>query len=216
MAIQILGHDSEPQIREVNINKESIFIHIHDWVPRIEDAVGLLVGKGLREPNINIQAQVQRVIKPNQWYQGQGVVLVFLKVESRRSKAFEQLLNDIFEGRGIGCRKKPRATLTIDVELSIDGVRKKAVLENISKAGACLKLVEPGAVENKAVGLTLIHPGTKRKFILKGYVVRVEKVENNGCCLGIQFLEQPPIREKDLDLFLRSLIFTKQRKKKTT
>jgi|GEM_PF-3841252 len=220
LAIQIMGHDDVLEMRHVNINKESLFIHIHDWKPQIDSDVDILMAQGLRQRAIRFYAKVQRVVSPNQFIQAQGVVLVFSKIEPNCAKAFDQLLSDLFEGRGLGCRKTPRAQLVTSVDISLANMKKTAELKDISKGGAFL-LMDTSEIHhvNMELGLTLIHPTTKRKFVLKGLITRIQKKtewnsDSNEEGIGIQFYDLTPVRKKDLDLFLRNLIFTKQRKKK--
>jgi len=220
LALQILGHDKEPVIRHVNINKESVFIHIHDWAPAIDTNVQLNLGIDLRSPSIHFQAKVLRVVDPNQWGKLQGVVLTFTKVEDQGIKPFDQLLSQIFQGKGLGCRNFPRADLVASAEIIVNDKVKKSKLKNISKGGAFVLVDTQDFELDMDASLKLIHPSSKRSFLLKGFITRIQgpsaqQESNIHEGVGLKFTQMSPVREKDLDLFLRNLIFSKQRKKKS-
>jgi Tfp pilus assembly protein PilZ len=157
-------------------------------------------------------------VKPNQVGKPQGVGIDFLKIESRRARNFDKFLEKLFDTRGLGCRKFPRVEVQIVVEIKTGKQTLQTMTENLSKGGAFLKTSVEGFTLGDKIQVVLVHPTTKRKFVLHAQVVHVRQgvlneVDEFSEGLGIQFMDLSEIRNQDLTLFLKAIFSSKKRKK---
>lgn len=218
--IRILGVDATDKIYTGNISKDGIFIETHHWKPRLGHPVSLLITLDPDQEPVKFSGTVMRVIGPNQWGKPEGVAIEFTKIESRKTKDFDLFLDGLFEGKGLGCRKTPRANMQIDVEIKTKEDAVRVLSHDLSQGGAFLKMDTQGMELEMPLSIVLIHPTSKRKFILKAQVVHIRKGSTDfnpdfveG--IGVKFVDLSEIRSQDLKVFLKSIVSSKRRKKKS-
>ncbi|MEZ4820178.1 MAG: PilZ domain-containing protein [Bdellovibrionota bacterium] len=216
--IRIIGVDEREEIYTGNISKEGIFIQTSHWKPRLGHPVQLLISLDEDKEPVKFSGMVVRVINANQMGKPEGVAVEFSKIEARRTKDFDRFLDQIFEGKGLGCRKSPRAEMQIDVEIKNKKIAHKVLTQDLSKGGAFFKMKTDHIVLGDPLSVVLIHPTSKRKFVLKAEVVHIRQgskeynpdfVEG----IGVEFVDLSDIRQQDLHVFLKSIVSSKRRKK---
>jgi Tfp pilus assembly protein PilZ len=217
--IQIVGVDEYERNYTGNVSKDGIFLETSDPSFKIGQKVEMLiyVDDDDDEP-LRVIGKVVRFEKPNQIGKPQGVGVDFLKIESRRARTFDKFLEKLFDTKGLGCRKYPRAEVQVTVEIKNSEQAKQALTYNLSKGGAFLKTPVDGFALGDKLQLVLVHPTTKRKFVLQAQVVHIRKGTHGDLDefqegLGIQFTDLSDIRNQDLTLFLKAIFSSKKRKK---
>lgn len=218
--IRIIGVDEKEEVYTGNISKEGIFIQTRHWKPRLGHPVHMLITLDEDNEPVKFSGQVVRVIDANQIGKPEGVAIEFTKIEARRTKDFDQYLDQIFEGKGLGCRKSPRAEMQVDVEIKNKEIAQKVLTQDLSQGGAFFKMKTDDVEMGAPLSIVLIHPTSKRKFVLKAEVVHIRQgsFTNNPDFVegvGVQFVDLSEIRKQDLQVFLKSIVSSKRRKKST-
>lgn len=216
--IRILGVDEQEEVYTGNISKDGIFIQTHHWKPRLGHAVQMLIALDEDTEPVRFDGVVVRVVDANQVGTPEGVAIEFSKIESKKTKDFDQFLDQVFEGKGLGCRKSPRAKMQVEVELKDQKAIQNVLTHDLSKGGAFLKMSTGNVEMGTQLSIVLVHPTSKRKFILKGEVVHIRQGSSalnpdfvEG--VGVQFIDLSEIRRQDLQVFLKSMVSSKRRKK---
>lgn len=217
--IQVVGVDEYERNYTGNVSKDGIFLETDDPSFKMGQKLELLIylDDDDDEP-LRVIGKVVRFEKPNQIGKPQGIGIDFLKIESRRARIFDKFLEKLFDTKGLGCRKFPRAEVQVTVEIKNDKQAKQALTDNLSKGGAFLKISVDGFAMNDKLQVVLVHPTTKRKFVLHAQVIHIRKGSHEGLeefqeGLGIQFTDLSDIRNQDLTLFLKAIFSSKKRKK---
>ena len=216
--IRIIGVDEREEVYTGNISKEGIFIQTRHWKPRLGHPVHLLITLDEDKEPVKFSGHVVRVIHANQLRKPEGVAIEFSKIETRRTKDFDQFLDQVFEGKGLGCRKSPRAEMQVDVEIKGKDMARKVLTQDLSQGGAFFKMKADNIAMGTALSIVLIHPTSKRKFVLKAEVVHIRQgafSDNPDFAegVGVQFVDLSEIRKQDLQVFLKSIVSSKRRKK---
>ena len=217
--IQVVGIDEYERNYTGNVSKDGIFLETDDASFKLGEKIELLIylDEDDDEP-LRVIGKIVRFEKANQIGKPQGVGIDFLKIESRRARIFEKFLEKLFDTKGLGCRKFPRAEVQVTVEIKTAKEAKQALTDNLSKGGAFLKTSADGYALDDKLQVILVHPTTKRKFVLQAKVVHIRKGSHSELDefqegLGIQFTELSDIRNQDLTLFLKAIFSSKKRKK---
>lgn len=219
LRIQVVGVDEHERNYTGNVSKDGIFLETDD--PSLKDGHKLelliYIDEDDDEP-LRVIGKVVRFEKPNQIGKPQGVGIEFLKIESSRARTFEKFLEKLFDARGLGCRRVPRANVQVQVEIKTEKEAKEALTANLSKGGTFLKLNPDEFSLGDKLQIILVHPTTKRKFTLQGKVVHLRKSDTiegmefeEG--VGIQFTDLSDLRNQDLTLFLKGIFSSKKRKR---
>lgn len=217
--IQVVGVDEYERNYTGNVSKDGIFLETDDPSFKIGQKLELLIylDDDDDEP-LRVIGKIVRFEKPNQIGRPRGVGIDFHKIESRRARTFEKFLEKLFDTKGLGCRKFPRAEVQVTVEIKNAKEAKKALTDNLSKGGAFLRTTVDGFALNDKLQVVLVHPTTKRKFVLQAQVIHIRKGSHSDLDefqegLGIQFTDLSEIRNQDLTLFLKAIFSSKKRKK---
>lgn len=216
--IRILGVDEKEQVYTGNISKEGIFIQTSQWKPKIGHPVNMLISIDENKEPVKFVGTVVRVEKGNQLGKDEGVAVEFSKIETKKAKNFDNFLDGIFEGKGLGCRKVPRAMLKIEVEIKNEKIAQTVLTENLSQGGAFFQMDVKNVELGTPLSVVLVHPTSKRKFILKSEIVHVRKgkIAHNPHFqegVGVEFIDLSEVRKQDLKVFLKSIVSSKPRKK---
>ena len=221
MRIQIVGIDEQERTYTGNVSKDGIFLETDEPSFKKGQKLELLIYLDDEEDEegdepLRVIGKIVRFEKPNQIGKPQGVGIEFIKIESRRARIFDRFLEQMFESKGLGCRKFSRAQIQVIVEIKNQNEAQQALTENLSKGGAFLKTKAEGFSIGDRLQVILIHPTTKRKFVLQSQIVHVRhgSQENNEEFqegLGIQFTDLSEIRHQDLVLFLKGIFATKKK-----
>lgn len=222
LRIQVVGVDEIERTYTGNVSKDGIFLETDDPSFKIGQKLELLIYIDDEEDEpLRVMGKIVRFEKPNQIGKPRGVGIDFLKVESRRARIFDKFLEKLLDTKGLGCRKYPRAQVQVTVEIKNAKQAKQTMTGNLSKGGAFLKT----SVDDFALGdklqVVLVHPTTKRKFVLQAKVVHIrqgtfQKLDEFQEGLGLQFVDLSDIRNQDLTLFLKAIFSSKKRRKGDT
>ncbi|MCB0272015.1 MAG: PilZ domain-containing protein [Bdellovibrionales bacterium] len=214
--IRIIGVDEKEEVYTGNVSKEGIFIQTRNWKPQIGHPVQMLLTLDEDKEPVKFAGTVVRVIDANQWGKPEGVAIEFSKIESKKTKEFDQFLDSIFEGKGLGCRKSPRAMMKIEVEIKNKKIAQNVLTQDLSKGGAFFVMKTADVEMGALLDIVLVHPTSKRKFVLKGEVVHIRTGSSNHPDfvegVGVQFIDLSEIRRQDLQVFLKSIVSSKRRK----
>jgi Tfp pilus assembly protein PilZ len=215
--IRILGVDEREEVYVGNISKDGLFIETRKWKPRLGHSVQLLISLHEDLEPVKFAGFVVRVEKANQIGQPEGVAIEFTKIEAKKTKQFDKFLDEVFEGKGLGCRKYPRATTQIDVEIKNKEIAQQVLSENLSQGGAFFRMKTDHMQLGDILSVVLIHPTSKRKFVLKAEVVHLRKSRELAVVhfdegIGVQFVDLSEVRKQDLQVFLKSIVSSKKRK----
>lgn len=219
LRIQVVGVDEQERNYTGNVSKDGVFLETDD--PTLKDGQKLelliYIDEDDDEP-LRVIGKVVRFEKPNQIGKPQGVGIEFLKIESSRARTFEKFLEKLFDAKGLGCRRVPRANVQVQVEIKTEKEAKEALTSNLSKGGAFLKLNPDDYELGDKIQVILVHPTTKRKFTLQGKVVHIRRGNSTEGPefeegIGVQFTDLSDLRNQDLTLFLKGIFSSKKRKK---
>ena len=221
--IQIVGIDVYERLYTGNVSKDVIFLETDDPTLKKGQKLELLIylddedGEENDDEPLRVIGKIVRIEKPNQIGKPQGVGIEFIKIESRRARVFDRFLEKLFETKGLGCRKFSRAQVQVVVDIKNDTDTQQALTENLSKGGAFLKTKVDNFSLGDRIQVILVHPTTKRKFVLQSQIIHVRKGSHENMDefqegLGIQFTDLSEIRKQDLVLFLKGIFSSKKRK----
>lgn len=219
LRIQVVGIDEYERNYTGNVSKDGVFLETDDPSFKMGQKLELLIYLDDEDDEpLRIMGKIVRFEKANQVGKPRGVGIDFLKIESRRARIFDKFLEKLFDTKGLGCRKFPRAEVQVTVEIKTAKEAKQALTDNLSKGGAFLKISADGYVLDDKLQVILVHPTTKRKFVLQAKVVHIRKGSHDELSefqegLGIQFTDLSEIRNQDLTLFLKAIFSSKKRKK---
>ncbi len=217
--VQVVGVDEYDHVYTGNVSKEGIFLITDDPSFRKGQKLELHIYLDDEDDEpLRVMGKVVRFEKANQVGKQQGVGIEFLKIESRRARIFEKFLEKLFDAKGLGCRKYPRSQIQVTIELKNEKIAQQALTTDLSRGGAFLKTNVDGYALEDRLQVVLVHPTTKRKFVLQAKVVHVRKGSSSDVDefqegLGIQFTDLTEIRNRDLVLFLKGIFSSKKRKK---
>ena len=218
LRIQVVGVDEYDRNYTGNVSKDGIFLETDDPSLKHDQKLELLIYLDEEDDEpLRVIGKVVRFEKPNQIGKASGVGIEFLKIESSRARTFDKFLEKLLDARGLGCRRVPRANVQVQVEIKTEKEARQALTANLSKGGTFLKIKVDDYEIGDKLQVVLVHPTTKRKFVLHGKVVHVRKGETQdtdfGEGVGVQFTDLSEIRNQDLTLFLKSIFSSKKRKK---
>ncbi len=223
LRIQVVGIDEHEHLYTGNVSKDGVFLETDDPSFKHNQKLELLIyledddDDDDDEP-LRVIGQIVRFEKPNQIGKPRGVGIKFLKIESSRARVFDKFLEKLFDTRGLGCRRVPRAQAQVSVEIKTPEEAKQALTANLGKGGVFLKTSIDGYSLGDKIQIVLIHPTTKRKFTLQGQIVHIRQGDSSTASefnegLGVQFTDLSEIRNQDLTLFLKAIFSSKKRKK---
>ncbi|MCC7459905.1 MAG: PilZ domain-containing protein [Proteobacteria bacterium] len=217
--IQLVGVDEYERNYTGNVSKDGVFLETDEASLKIGEKVEMLiyVDEDDDEP-LRVIGKVVRFEKANQIGKPQGVGIDFLKIESRRARTFDKFLEKLFDTKGLGCRKYPRAEVQVTVEIKNAAQAKQALTFNLSKGGAFLRTPVQGFVLGDTLQVVRVQPTTNRKFVLQAQVVHIREGSSSELDefqegLGVQFTDLSDLRNQDLTLFLKAIFSSKKRKK---
>ncbi len=219
LRIQVVGIDEYERNYTGNVSKDGVFLETDDPSFKMGQKLELLIYLDDEDDEpLRIMGKIVRFEKANQVGKPRGVGIDFLKIESRRARIFDKFLEKLFDTKGLGCRKFPRAEVQVTVEIKNSKEAKEALTDNLSKGGAFLKTSVDGFVLGDKLQVVLVHPTTKRKFVLQASIIHIRKGSHDELSefqegLGIQFTDLSEIRNQDLTLFLKAIFSSKKRKK---
>ena len=217
--IQLVGVDEYERNYTGNVSKDGVFLETDESSLKIGQKVEMLIYLDEEDDEpLRVIGKVVRFEKANQIGKPQGVGIDFLKIESRRARTFDKFLEKLFDTKGLGCRKYPRAEVQVTVEIKSAKHAKQTLTDNLSKGGAFLRTQIAGFALGDKLQVVLVHPTTKRKFVLQAQVVHIRHGSHGESNefqegLGVQFTDLSDLRNQDLTLFLKAIFSSKKRKK---
>lgn len=211
MRIRIANEYEEVKIYHGNISKSGIYVETNDVFGDLGDKVHLELLTETSEQPIKLRGQVVRVTKPNQVGAAQGMAIQFLRVDQKYIKMLEQYIGELFDGKGTGCRKSPRVTSHVLVEVKNNDATYGAIADNMGHGGVFLKMSAAELAIGDLIQLAITHPSSRRRFFVEAEVVHIrsgnfdpnpEFVEG----VGVQFINLSEQRRKDMVSFLKSIL----------
>lgn len=214
--VRIGGREGDIETFTGNLSKNGVFLETSEPFADLNDRVQLQILIANSSDAVKITGQVKRIQKPNQVGVTPGMAIHFLRIEARQARTFDRFIDRLLEAKGIGCRKYPRAKSQVVVEFRTKAQVKKFISDNLSHGGLFIKT----PVDDFSIGsnfkLILLHPTSKRRFMVDVEVVHIRKGESRlqkdyveG--IGVQFINLSSSRRSDMASFLRSILAYQRR-----
>lgn len=199
-----------------NISKSGLYIETKDFLGELGSKMHLEIEMPDSGEMIKLRGQIVRVTKPNQIGSPQGVAITFLRVDQKYIKMLDTYLGELFDGKGIGCRKTPRVTTHVLIEIKSGDATYEAVADNLGHGGVFLKMPSKNIEMGDKLQLAIFHPSSRRKFFVEAEVVHVRQGEFQSNPefvegVGVQFINLPDERRKDMAGFLKSILHYQRR-----
>ncbi|MCI5071635.1 PilZ domain-containing protein [bacterium] len=195
-----------------DLSKTGIFLKTLFPFAKVGEKLSLKIALADDDHFFKLKGSVVRVNPMNQVDKPAGLAVAFNKIDPRYSRNFENMLLQLFKGKGLGCRKYPRAQVDLDIELSSKDHSHQALTHNISMGGLFIKTEHLNDFKlGDKVKINIIHPSTKRKFLVHGEVVHLKQSEHlKG--VGIKLVKLSNKRKEDLLIYFKSILSYQKRK----
>ena len=216
MRIRVEGEFGEIRTYHGNISKSGVYLETADPFAQLGEKVHLEIFLPNTEDTVRVRGKVIRVTKPNQVGMPQGVAIQFMRMDQKYVRKLDDYIDVLFDGKGVGCRRHARVMTHIWVELKGKHGTSEVVADNLGHGGLFLKVSSDGIEIGDHVQLVILHPSSRRRFFVEAEVVHVRKsaapaIEGFEEGLGVQFVNVPGQRKKDLSSFLKSILHYQRR-----
>lgn len=216
MRIRINGEYEEAKTFHGNISKNGIYIETQDVFAKLNDKVYLEIFIPNSDNVIRARGKVIRVTQPNQIGKPQGIAISFLRMEQKYVNLLDKYIDVLFDGKGVGCRKYPRVTTHVLVEVKESDTAYEVVADNLGHGGLFLKMPSDGLEIGAKIQIVILHPSSRRKFFVDAEVVhkRTGQFSENPEFIegiGVEFTNMNTERRKDLSSFFKSILHYQRR-----
>ncbi|MCB0308069.1 MAG: PilZ domain-containing protein [Bdellovibrionales bacterium] len=216
MRMRIHGEFEEIRVFHGNISKTGMYLESPDIVATLGDRIHLELFMPDTEQLIKLRGKIVRITQANQLGASQGLAVQFFRIDQKYIKLLDQYINQLFGGKGIGCRKSPRMATHVLVEVKKNDATYEAVADNLGRGGLFLRIPSQKLQIGDLVNLVILHPSSRRRFFVDSEIVHIRTgvYSQNPDFeegIGVRFINLTKQRREDFVSFLKSILHYQRR-----